>query len=35
MFMKESLIKKGYYNSPIGILEKIESYGYIVEINFV
>ena len=33
--MKESLIKKGYYNSPIGILEIIESDGYIVEINFV
>lgn len=33
--MKESLIKKGYYNSPIGILEIIESGGYIVEINFV
>ena len=33
--MKESLIKKGYYNSPIGILEIIESDGHIVEINFV
>lgn len=33
--MKESLIKKGYYHSPIGILEIIESNGYIVEINFL
>lgn len=33
--MKENLINKGYYNSPIGVLEIVESDGFIVEINFV
>lgn len=33
--MKENLISKGYYNSPIGVLEIVESNGFIVEINFV
>lgn len=33
--MKENLINKGYYNSPIGVLEIVESNGFIVEINFV
>lgn len=33
--MKENLINRGYYNSPIGVLEIVESDGFIVEINFV
>lgn len=33
--MKKNLINKGYYNSPIGVLEIVESDGFIVEINFV
>lgn len=33
--MKENSINKGYYNSSIGVLEIIESEGFIIEINFV
>lgn len=33
--MEKNSIKRGYYNSPIGILEIIELDGYIVEINFI